>query len=507
MQKTYSENEEAVDLEWLDLRNIHNKVSQKTAWSVLQAVQFSVYFFAFFLAESMVNSCVAQKMGVDVVIPVYSGGLVCTALGFLIFGYFKNIMKLTLSRKLMMIIAGIFAAAFAQGLISADSSKTVLYCAFGCLVAFGFIGGFAHYSMAYTWQKSKYLGRVVGVSAAAAVLVQFAVQSMGHEEILFILSIFISSGIIIGIAIFPKFDWVLENPLPYSRENKTEIKKAAAIILITMIMTAILSLNDSLMVIKNAQNEVRLFAGVRMFYAVGLVMSGFISDIDDGKSLPISTLIAMLLSIIAAVFLSDPSFYGLNMSLMYFYSGFYVMFFTLSAIKFAPTTHTPCLWSGIGRITRSLTAAVVVLLTSLLPESRSSFYIIIFSCLLSMILLIVFWFCESNKVALIAENKDNDRLSSAEIGMKGKMDKDFAGLPEKSGEETIISEFALRYDLTPREKDALFLLVTTEDGTQEIADAMVISRRVLQRYISSIYEKTGTKTRVGLIRKVLMGGG
>ena len=57
-----------VNLEWFNLRNMYNKVSQKTAWSVLQAVQFSVYFFAFSLAEAMVNSCVAQKMGVDVVI-------------------------------------------------------------------------------------------------------------------------------------------------------------------------------------------------------------------------------------------------------------------------------------------------------------------------------------------------------------------------------------------------------------------------------------------------------
>lgn len=484
---------------------MYNKVSQKTAWSVLQAVQFSVYFFAFSLAEAMVNSCVAQKMGVDAVIPVYSGGLVCTALGFLFFGFFKNILKSTLSRKIMMIIAGILAAAFARSLVWAGSPKMVLCCSFGCLAAFGFIGGFAHYSVAYTWQKSKYLGRVVGVSAAVAVLGQFAVQSTGHEGTLFALSIFISSGIIIGIAVFPKFDWVLEDPLPYSRENKTEIKKAAAIILITMIMTAILSLNDSLMVIKNARNEVRLFAGARLFYAVGLVISGFISDIDDGKFLPISTLLAMFLSIIAAVLLSDPSFYGLNMSLMYFYSGFYVMFFTLSAIKFAPTTHTPCLWGGIGRITRSLMAAVVVLLTSYLPERRSSLFIIILSCLLSMILLVVFWVCGSSKAALIANN--NDRFSPAEPDTKGPLDKDFAGPPEKSGEEAVISDFALRYGLTPREKDTLFLLVTTEDGTQEIADTMVISRRVLQRYISSIYEKTGTKTRVGLIRKVLMGGG
>ena len=34
---------------------------------------------------------------------------------------------------------------------------------------------------------------------------------------------------------------------------------------------------------------------------------------------------------------------------------------------------------------------------------------------------------------------------------------------------------------------------------QKIADDMGISRRVLQRHISSMYEKTETQTRVGLL--------
>ena len=35
---------------------------------------------------------------------------------------------------------------------------------------------------------------------------------------------------------------------------------------------------------------------------------------------------------------------------------------------------------------------------------------------------------------------------------------------------------------------------------QEIADGLFISRRVLQRNISSVYEKTGTKSRIGLFQ-------
>ena len=50
------------------------------------------------------------------------------------------------------------------------------------------------------------------------------------------------------------------------------------------------------------------------------------------------------------------------------------------------------------------------------------------------------------------------------------------------------------------EHEVLELLLSTEDGVQEIADSLYLSRRTLHRYISSIYEKTETKSRIGLFK-------
>ena len=63
-----------------------------------------------------------------------------------------------------------------------------------------------------------------------------------------------------------------------------------------------------------------------------------------------------------------------------------------------------------------------------------------------------------------------------------------------------MQRFAKLYALTPRETEVLEKLLSTEEGVQEIADGLFISRRVLQRYISSVYEKTGTKSRIGLFQ-------
>ena len=60
--------------------------------------------------------------------------------------------------------------------------------------------------------------------------------------------------------------------------------------------------------------------------------------------------------------------------------------------------------------------------------------------------------------------------------------------------------FARCYGLTEREKDVCRKLLFTEDAGQKIADDLLISRRVFQRHVASIYAKTGTKSRMGLFK-------
>ncbi|MDO4488017.1 MAG: hypothetical protein Q4B67_02845 [Eubacteriales bacterium] len=456
----------------------------------------------------MVNNRAAEVLGSQAVLPTYAVGLIFTATGYILFGIFKNILKVISHRKAVMMIIGLSASVFAAGLIGLSSAPAVLTCSFGYLLAFGYIGGFVHYSLAYSWQGSRHLGKVIGIAAGIAVFAQYAIQNLAGEAIVFLIAIFISSIAIILIAVFPKYDWILEDPLPYSREDTTDVRKALVLIVATVIMTAILSFNDSLMVLKDAENEVSLFAGTRLFYCLGLIIAGFVADIAERKYLPLVTILAMFLSIVAAAFLSDPSYFNLNMSLMYFYSGFYVMYFTVSSVAFAPLTHTPGLWSGIGRITRSLTAALFVVVTLWIPESMSSLSITIISCILSMLLLMVF-FADSEAKRREEQKKAEDNIDSEinepveEITSEKEVTADT--MTEEEPEERRIMLFASEYGLTPRETDVLKLLIMTEDGTQEIVDTLIISRRVLQRYITAIYEKTGTKTRVGLIRMVLLG--
>ena len=63
-----------------------------------------------------------------------------------------------------------------------------------------------------------------------------------------------------------------------------------------------------------------------------------------------------------------------------------------------------------------------------------------------------------------------------------------------------LQTFSEEFSLTSREAEVFALLVNTEDSIQTISESLYVSRRTLERHISAIYEKTGVKSRVGLIR-------
>ena len=66
--------------------------------------------------------------------------------------------------------------------------------------------------------------------------------------------------------------------------------------------------------------------------------------------------------------------------------------------------------------------------------------------------------------------------------------------------ETHLADFAGRFSLTPRETEVLATVTADERPLKRVAADMGISLRVLQRHLTSLYQKTGTQSRVGLTK-------
>ena len=78
-----------------------------------------------------------------------------------------------------------------------------------------------------------------------------------------------------------------------------------------------------------------------------------------------------------------------------------------------------------------------------------------------------------------------------------------AALPETGNPDTPVDHIALfseRYNLTPRERDLLKLMLERDDEIPDLAASMNVSTRTVYRHLNNIYEKTGTESRYAIMR-------
>lgn len=454
------------------------------AVDLLYGACFSLCFFAFMLTEAFINERCAVLLGANSVYLIYAAGLVCTGLGFLSFSALRRLCIKESVRKIALCLIGLLCLTASLLLLMTREPVVFLICAAAALLLFGHIGGCVYYNSAMFFAHSRYLGRIIGIGMGIATLLQFFVQNFAFHAVVFIISIFFSVAFVLYYIIRAPRDWILENPLPYSLDNSKARRCAVNLIAAVVLMSLVAGMIDSVVTSFNAVQTYDIYSGVRLFYALGLIMAGYIADIKKRQYLPVATVCAILLSSLCAIFLSEEWGYFAGTALMYLYSGFYVIFLTVMFLDFAPKSNHPELWAGMGRVVRSLTVAVAVIPTMRIYDVLGGTALAVGSCILSIAILLVLLPAISNPavVARQRETWETKKVMSPQERLKS---------------------YAERCSLTPRETEVLERLLTSEDGVQEIAESLYISRRVLQRYIASIYEKTDTKTRIGLFQSYM----
>lgn len=428
------------------------------------------------LTESVINEKVAVICGISSVNYIYAIGLIFTALGYLLFSLLSNI-----STKRSIFIAESIVLLSLIGLTTINSPHFLITCSYLELTALGYTGGCIHYLLSqHLGEKNFALN--VGLCSMLGIIAQFIVQNIllattGIFLILIITTLFL---VVISIKTIkePENAFTDLNAIYLSGisiNTRTLIYIAAV-----AIMSVILGFQDSIIVTKNAAGELQLFSYIRLFYAAGLLIAGFIANFKNRVYLPLASGCAMILSVLAISFLGNTTpTYNVSMAIMYFYCGFYVMFMTIMFMELGFRKSNLRFYAGFGRIVRSIITCLVVLFTTTFSHINMTVYTVL-SCILSISLLVIM----ALSGILIPE-----RTIIKEIPVEQP--------PESMNDK--FTNFYTQYSFTPKEQEAFIKLVTSEMGVQEIADEMCISRRVLQRHIASIYEKTGTKSRVGLL--------
>lgn len=287
----------------------------------------------------------------------------------------------------------------------------------------------------------------------------------------------------------------------------------------------------------------------RVLMAVGGFAGGVLFDLHRARYLGIAMFWMMLLSVGAMLGVEAGGPYVVGEVVYFLGSGVFMTFYTTVFIWIAPFLRAPDLWCSMGRALNNVTAIALGVPTLLVINLTSP---------IAVVVLLIPLIIGINALLFAAGMLDlNPRPRGGETG--GRAGKQAGAPPGSAGNitpgqaatskrtpvaseaahgiangdmpvkssatdhvpeaaegpapgaapsvddaaidpEAHLADFAGRFSLTPRETEALAAVTADERPLKHVAADMGISLRVLQRHLTSLYQKTGTQSRVGLTK-------
>jgi DNA-binding CsgD family transcriptional regulator len=406
--------------------------------------------------------------------------------GFLLYPLFKHFLNNRLY-KLLMIITGLLSVFLT---ISTSYGKSFEYIFSGGIILFillGLVGSNAYYVSA-CMIRNRYLAKTAGISYFLGILLQFINHNAIHIRTIQL--------VILSVSMLLLFILLIENERILSRYStdkyaaKTIIESSAkgnkhnlllyiSIIVLVMLMACLFSTLDSAVTLIHSDGIVDIGQGARILLAFSGLVAGFIFDISNRKYTGIIMYCIMILSTLCIVLLEFSKPFVAVLIVFYLSAGFFAVFFTSEFMELSQYARIPELWAGMGRAVNNITAAVIAsFVLQLLSSDNNLLKIILILVLfvLVSIMSVIYTFEKYYFIQQFTQHTD-----------------------EVTNEQEQLHKLTTQYSFTEREGEVFSYLVTTEDNIQTISEHMHVSRRTLERYISAIYEKTGVKSRVGLI--------
>ena len=429
--------------------------------------------------------------------------------GFLLYPLLKHFLSRRL-QNILMILAGLLSV-FLTILITC--SKSFEYIFHGGIILFillGLVGSNVYYVSAC--MINRHLAKTVGISYFFGILLQFINHNAIHIKIIQLVilsaSILILFILLIGNEhIFNRYSWyntskdttdnmttkntdnnVYKNIYKNSdkktdkniiKVNKHNIPLFISIVALVMLMACLFSTLDSAVTLIHSDGSTDIGQGARILLPLSGLAAGFIFDINNRKYTGIIMYCIMILSTMCIVLLEFSKPFTAVLIVFYLSAGFFAVFFTSEFMELSWYVRIPELLAGMGRAVNNITAAVIAgFVLQLLSSDNNLLKIILILVLfvLVSIISVVYTFEKYYFIQQFTMRTD-----------------------EAANEHDKLQILAEKYSFTERENEVFNYLVTTEDNIQTISEHMHVSRRTLERYISAIYEKTGIKSRVGLV--------
>ena len=345
---------------------------------------------------------------------------------------------------------------------------------------------------------ANYAGRIIGSSILAATIALEYFPVFIRSDAIQLLIIMLLT--IISITIVNHL-WKNFTPIPLNTGSADSTFNKGLLCIVTIaLMTVLFGIASGLFLKIYSQEKTYSMQFYQTLHGISAFSFGLMFDFRKrAYPLLILTLITFAFFPLLLNYPQYRSVYGL---IAWSYAGLFCLLYILPFIYIAPRTPFPEFWASAGSITRYVVSGVVIIPTALLVEFANNGMIVAINIIITIILL---------KIILSGRNKDALELFGSSYE---EYEEKSVTLPDGDYSSSIntdspinahknqlphVEKFVRKYKLNLSEATALRHVISSDESFKIIAKKENVSERTFQRYLTSLYEKTETKTRAGLV--------
>lgn len=434
---------------------------------------YMLFYFVNAVTVSLENDTFQRWMGPEAASAMHYLAVGMVGIGTLCFALSRKIFSKVGERRLLMATLILVYVFGLSGMLLSINKFGAIVCAIMAGMLSGFLGGAVYYYLAIQMEGKPWSGFLFGVGTATGIVLQYTFwNTLKLKWVLVIILLVLFIIVTQRILIKPEMEF-FENSLPYVKEDESwdrmVRRQFLLLLLISLSYEIYFCLTDVYLVQAFFQGTINSYAWPLLFRAVGFLCAGFFADLKKGKYFGVVVFCGLLPNLITSLSLSGLAS-GLILSMFYFAVGVQECFLAFAFMTLSVRSRHPEVWAGFGKV----------------------FYL--FEALWALLIRVEI----SEKVFLLVQI--GLLIFSLLLCTMGELNIFLRPVKQKKEEEDPLECFAVSKGLTPREKEVLQELLNSEDNMKDLAARLLLSERVLYRYVKNIHDKTGTTSRAGLVK-------
>lgn len=480
----------------VDVEKINNNEKGFEPAHIRSVISLALFSFVFLGMEFFFDSGAAEFVDARSVLLYQSVILLASAVGLFIYALIERYVGSKIKQIIIITLNIVEVAALAAIILC--SGKLILLYGIIFFIVCGVMGGRVYHDVSRDYTDRKHLTVIVGISYALGLLLQYINYNLIDSVILRMVMFSLAIVALAVILFLARDEYAEADTYMVDERNKTDCKEkcdettpdsgsvAVALVMVVLLMTFIFSALDNVVTVVHAEGGADVGQWPRLFLALSGVAAGFLFDIKDQRFMNQMMYCVTVLSVIAMLIIEFGGAFIIGLIVFYLAAGFFVVYFTTGFINVSYGMRWSALWSGAGRAVNNIGAGIVGIISYMLIDSPGIMVMSVVVILLLVLISIAVFVLENLQKGQY-RRYDEEKVTKSAENSNARVEVDFEC-------------FADAHHLTGREREVLQKLLVSDGSVQDIADELYISRASLYRHISSMNEKTGTKTRVGLIQ-------